>query len=353
MMGRDTLTEYGALEKTFEGGETAAAAAAAAVEGEEGLELLEQGSSRTCPIFCFRISLFPRLLCREMPAGMQEVYEWAILETHNMAVRFCCPCACCPLHGKSLRRQTEAFYVRWNPLYYLVFIFAAICIVVGRIEHSIICSQGQPVRGDETDIEKEIRIHWIYFFDGFYALFLLKNLAMQAITFTSGTSAAAGVLLAVQVGAVGAIFMGNACMIHAMRQRSVLLTRAVVVAVLTFGLTLAWWFTHCLIHGEAATTTIEWVGRACLAAFFAWEGLVFLQLWSAYRQGGYHHNEDDDVGSDNGKEEQEKEREKTEKVGWANKLTNILVCTVAGAAVVFPVSLLFHWAPSDLWNALA
>ena len=52
-----------------------------------------------------------------------------------------------PLHGKSLRRQTEAFYVRWNPLYYLVFIFAAICIVVGRIEHSIICSQGQPVRG--------------------------------------------------------------------------------------------------------------------------------------------------------------------------------------------------------------
>ena len=101
--------------------------------------------------------------------------------------------------------------MRWNPLYYLVFIFAAICIVVGRIEHSIICSQGQPVRGDETDIEKEIRIHWIYFFDGFCCFSAeefgdASNPSLQGI-------AAAGVLLAVQVGAVGAIFMGNACMI--------------------------------------------------------------------------------------------------------------------------------------------
>ena len=83
MMGRDTLTEYGALEKTFEGGETAAAAAAAAVEGEEGLERGNEVNAQARPaLLADDVALTASSLCEDddlltfpfMPQLRTELY---------------------------------------------------------------------------------------------------------------------------------------------------------------------------------------------------------------------------------------------------------------------------------------
>ena len=67
----------------------------------------------------------------------------------------------------------------WNPLYYALGLLIAISLVSGLWVHRPFRQDG-PVRADETSIEREARIQWIYMTDGPFAIGFFMELLQYA-----------------------------------------------------------------------------------------------------------------------------------------------------------------------------
>lgn len=115
------------------------------------MEALEEPQRLEEPLLVDNNKPFKVPCCRAFVNDM----AWAVVESHEMILDFCCPC----IRHASPDDQRAA--VRHNPLYWAILLVTVPCILSGRWTHALF-GQGGPVRDDELDLERKVRIQWIY-----------------------------------------------------------------------------------------------------------------------------------------------------------------------------------------------
>lgn len=84
---------------------------------------------------------------------------WGFRESHTMIVMWNFPSSIA--YSLSFEEQLQHPCIRYNPLYWLCTLITMPCLCWGRWIHALL-GQGGPVRHDESTIEREARIQWIY-----------------------------------------------------------------------------------------------------------------------------------------------------------------------------------------------
>jgi hypothetical protein len=92
--------------------------------------------------------------------------------SHDMVVLWLCPG---PFKAMDIEDQYLHWSVRWNPIYWSMFVPLVPCIILGKWLHSL-WGQGDMMRADETIEESRVRLHWIYCLDGPIAAMVLLDL---------------------------------------------------------------------------------------------------------------------------------------------------------------------------------
>lgn len=84
---------------------------------------------------------------------------WGFRESHKMTVMWNYPSSIAD--SLSFEEQLQHPCIRYNPCYWLLMLVTTPCVCWGRWIHALL-GQGGPVRDDESEIEREARIQWIY-----------------------------------------------------------------------------------------------------------------------------------------------------------------------------------------------
>ena len=91
------------------------------------------------------------------------------------------------LGSDNASRMHEHCLIKYNPLYWLTLFVTVPFCVLGKRLHALI-GQGRPVRDDETELETEARVVYVYGFDSFFVVFIVYELINAIVDAATGTS---------------------------------------------------------------------------------------------------------------------------------------------------------------------
>eukprot|EP00747_Dinoflagellata_sp_TGD_P109368 gnl/TRDRNA2_/TRDRNA2_170658_c0_seq1.p1 gnl/TRDRNA2_/TRDRNA2_170658_c0~~gnl/TRDRNA2_/TRDRNA2_170658_c0_seq1.p1 ORF type:complete len:316 (-),score=37.67 gnl/TRDRNA2_/TRDRNA2_170658_c0_seq1:452-1399(-) len=170
-----------------------------------------------------------------------------------------CPCCLMDVDGPVPRCWLG------NPLYWLCLVLCAICMCLGHAFHTLWC-QGDEVRMvgsqyPEMDIERKIRIHWVYTYSGGFVLTLILD-GYSAVRYMWSHDGSLpdhqpfqeqlGYLLALCISL--SYLLGNVNFLHQMKTRSTMLMRASALAKINYGFA----FVVVYVRGILRQEDLEW-----------------------------------------------------------------------------------------------
>lgn len=122
-----------------------------------------------------------------------------------------------------------------GPVYivlYLTMLVAILGLVPGHLFHSCFC-QGGPVREDETALEKEARMIWVYGFSGGFVLAIIIDVGLLLATMPEGKEMFGTVCALI----VMAMYLGsNVSLLYHMRYKDATFVRLSAFAKISYGL---------------------------------------------------------------------------------------------------------------------
>ncbi len=165
--------------------------------------------------------------------------------------------------------------------------------------------QGGPIRGDdELTVEHAVRVHWVYFIDSWFSLFVVWELLKFGHHLVHDVSAADPLSLVYTCGVTLFFVLTNSFFVHSMITENRLGVRLVIVANATFGVGLltifiagAWrareegrfgigaW---CALGRCTFGTWLDfyiWLVEVSVVVFLLVLVYIYARLWSVYPEG--------------------------------------------------------------------
>ena len=194
-------------------------------------------------------------------------------------------------HGMMFDEPLERYgwWVRYNPLYWALIVLIMGCLIPGRWVH-LPFGQGGPVRDDEMEVEKKIRLEWIYCTDGPFAMTILLAIVEFGWYLSRGEIGlnvkTEAVLLMTVIAAV--YIGGNVVFVNSMKQRSVVGVRAGICANGAFAIGMATLLVLWIVqrgYDPASWSATKWgtiALRTIVILFFLSVIYDYAPLWDAY-----------------------------------------------------------------------
>lgn len=143
--------------------------------------------------------------------------------------------------------QRESCRVRWNPGYWVCWFGGFGCILPGLWFHTLFGQDGQ-LREDETLVEREVRVHWVYGCDGPMVLELIYEVYSVFVNLGHADwDEAFSCTIAIVVA--GCYMMGNVIFMRAMKLQHYVEIRMCIMAGAAFGIGLAIALVGSLVRG--------------------------------------------------------------------------------------------------------
>lgn len=224
------------------------------------------------------------------PSGACELIRsdvaWGGLESHLMLVRYCYFWL-----DRPFDEVLQHPLLRWNPFYWFLWVLAVGCIVSGRWTHSIF-GQGDGFPG-ESELEREVRIYWLYCTDGpvllatLFDFFVLGVDLKQKLIGWNNTTLELAISFCVNLG----FLAGNVSFASAMRRRRATAVKMIIGCNFAFASGLA----VALVYGACASytawdSTFEEASTYCLRVivvlFILLACYIYAPLWTQYDNDG-------------------------------------------------------------------
>jgi len=213
--------------------------------------------------------------------------------SHDMVVLWLCPG---PFKAMDIEDQYLHWSVRWNPIYWSMFVPLVPCIILGKWLHSL-WGQGDMMRADETIEESRVRLHWIYCLDGPIAAMVLLDLVDVLIDvpgYEQRKFKDSLLSWCMTLVVSSAYILANAYFLDVMRRRSLVGVRLVIVYQTVFAVGLLNMLVAGAIHNSSTGrngeyvfgTWIEfgtWSARLIMVLFMLGAAFVYSKLWNIYR----------------------------------------------------------------------
>lgn len=167
--------------------------------------------------------------------GDHGLTHWteALEASYDMIVLWLCP-PC--FHRLEEEEQRNHWSLWWNPLFWLSYLPLALCVLSGKWIHSL-WGQGGRVRPDEEPDEMRARMHWIYAMDGPIASLTLLDLIdvlFDLPNYEQRKFQADMLSWTITLGVTSAYVLANSYFISAMKHRSLVGVRLVIVCQTVF-----------------------------------------------------------------------------------------------------------------------
>jgi len=213
--------------------------------------------------------------------------------SHDMVVLWLCPG---PFKNLDIDAQYRHWSVRWNPLYWVMFVPLVPCIILGKWLHSL-WGQGDMMRADETIEESRVRLHWVYCLDGPIAgaaLLDLVDVLIDVPMYEQRKFKDSLLSWCMTLTVTAAYVLANAYFLDVMRRRSLVGVRLVIVYQTVFAVGLLNMLVAGAIHNSTTRRNGEYIFESWLA-FFSWStrlvmtafmlgaAFVYSRLWNIYR----------------------------------------------------------------------
>lgn len=188
------------------------------------------------------------------------------------------------------RKRWRAPALRLNPLYWVAWAASAAMLAGGRLVHALFGQHGK-VRPDESHVEHETRVQWIYANDCTYAVSVLLDvwaLGREIDLFVwhrhayDGHHEAVGTLIG--LGLLLATIASNVAFYRSMRNRSTAGVRAAIGGNAGFATVMSIALAGAAQRKGLAILKWSWFMRA-MAVFFAILALpTYTKLWDGYQE---------------------------------------------------------------------
>jgi len=232
------------------------------------------------------------------PPAPTSDWAWASDAAHEMLIHWLCPC-CHTFNELSREEQLRSRRIRYNPFYYVcAYLPTVLSLYVGLKVHMLMGQSG-PVGAEETRVEYEARVHWIYCTSGAMVAVAATDL-LEAIYYTIQQKffeVYIGILisLVICIAFVG----GNHMFLWMMVRRSLVGVRSIIMCNLMFSVSMLSdlvllvceykWSKENVEkeHGFALVMLIfKLLERLACVAFFVVATFIYARLWSLYRYDG-------------------------------------------------------------------
>lgn len=213
---------------------------------------------------------------------LKHDFKWGSDESHFMLVRYCFFWM-----DRPVEEVLQHPVVRFNPLYWLLWFLAIICLVSGRWTHSVF-GQGDGFPG-ESELEREVRIYWLYCTDGpvlmatlvdFYEL----GVAIEdnALGWNNDT-----LILFISFCVNFGFLAGNITFAHAMRQRRATAVKMILGCNFAFASGLAVALVYGAVKGYSAWDSdneeiVSYTLRVIVVLFVLLACYIYAPLWNHY-----------------------------------------------------------------------
>jgi hypothetical protein len=202
-----------------------------------------------------------------------------------------------------LSLQRECWFVKWNPVYWFIWFGTIVSLFIGEKWHRLFGQVGK-VSDDETRVEFEARVHWLYTTSGGMICNLAKailTLIYDAALENSQPHFFKKIILPLIATCVMAssFALGNVCFVRMMRKKSRSGVRSIIVCNAVFSLGLFTSFVVSSIEGghhsvnpiadwnaKGTSSTFWAVGKilasVCCIFFYVLATLLYSRLWNLY-----------------------------------------------------------------------
>jgi len=304
----------------------------------------------------------PEELSTHVPASRTAdlpLYKIAARETHCMLIKMTFGYIWPNKEEISARNDIgvpkflQKCFLKYNPLYWFCWLGIASLIFMGQLVHYPL-DQHRRTRKDETELEGEVRIQWIYCCDGCYALMILYDIgefffywADDGLTWNSTEVKCGANCYLVALAIYSGLLATDCLFLNAMKQQNELMFRGSIVTVLLFGVVVLICLLISALTGNlddaSDDVTFSWFMRVCVVLMYVVMGMFYCKLWHVYRPTHTHGMVIFDADRD-GQEDDCK-----------THMTHCSICKVSGPALVVLGILIFGYAtePVAVWNALA
>lgn len=256
---------------------------------------------------------------------LYEDLKWVDEASHEMLIDWFCCCAT----GDTWQEKYESSCIRYNGLYWLLWIVTVPCLLSGKWTHDLF-GQGDGFEG-ETKLEREVRIHWLYCTDGPMLAALLIDVYYCGLYVAEGEwgmnneTLVVVLSMTVCIGYVG----GNVAFEYAIRNRKPTTVKCMIACNFAFATGLLVALVYGFIIGDVSGASwiriLDYSLRVLVVLFIMLACVIYSPLWSAY-------DDTDDKGFVNPK----------------NVLPIAAVTCWVYCALIFAFSINF----TDLWEAL-
>jgi len=227
--------------------------------------------------------------------GDHGLTHWteALEASYDMIVLWLCP-PC--FHRLEEEEQRNHWSLWWNPLFWLSYLPLALCVLSGKWIHSL-WGQGGRVRPDEEPDEMRARMHWIYAMDGPIASLTLLDLIdvlFDLPNYEQRKFQSDMLSWTITLGVTSAYVLANSYFISAMKHRSLVGVRLVIVCQTVFAVGLLNMLVAGVIRNKSSRrfgndffeTWLEfatWCTRLTMVAFMLGAAFVYSRLWNVYK----------------------------------------------------------------------
>jgi hypothetical protein len=196
----------------------------------------------------------------------------------------------------SLEDQRRRPYVRYNPLYWLMWFGTIVSLFTGLKFHGL-AGQGQPVHDNETRVEYEARVHWVYTTTGGMIWVCIKCVC-ELLYYASKESQEShfflGYILPEILSFVMALCLalGNVAFVRVMQLKSRSGVRSIIVCNVVFSVGLLTAVIFQSIHDgihlqensgfQQAYYVFALMAKFCCVFFYLLAACIYGRLWSLY-----------------------------------------------------------------------
>lgn len=211
-------------------------------------------------------------------------------EGHDMTLAMF-PC----IGGNSMEEKLESPFIKYNPIYWLLWFPTALMLCGGRLVHKLF-GQHDKVRHDELEVEHEVRVQWIYANDVMFFVSAVIDISalgheIDLMAFHKHLADGHEETTAVLIGTVllTVTILGNVGFYRAMKCRDQLGVRAAIAGNAGFAVIMTVLMVYgCLrriAHGRANKLLSKSFFTRAMTVLFAIMAIpCYKKLWNAYEE---------------------------------------------------------------------
>jgi len=234
----------------------------------------------------------PRLTESIVSPKMKERFKWSQDASDEMIFHWLCTSR---FTSQTLEDQRLSCVVKYNPLYWMVFVVTFLSLGLGR-EFHILLGQGGPVSESERRDEYEVRVHWVYCTTGAMLWVMARSFLTIFLAICSLYDPLDWIAIIVTWTLVICYCTGNSVFLKMMHIRSLYGIRSIIICNLIFSIcmfgSLITFFIdvcskfHQFNTWDAINNVYVLFEKTVAVVFFLMATAIYMRLWSIYRYDG-------------------------------------------------------------------